>query len=558
MTNPTHTASESFADLFQETLAHADLRVGMTVLAHIVHVDNNRITVSAGLKSDALIPVEEFEGEKVSVGEDVYVTVESLEDGFGCARVSREKARRNETWGALEKAFAENQLVMGLVTERVKGGYTVNINSIRAFLPGSLVDTKAGRDSPSLEGKELEFKIIKIDQKRNNVVISRRAVVDNEATQEQREQLLDSLEEGKEISGIVKNITDYGAFIDLGGLDGLLHITDMSWRRVKHPSEVLQVGDVISVRVLKYDREKKRVSLGLKQMGMDPWKDIGRRYPSGSRLFGHVTNLMDYGCFVQIEEGIEGLVHVSEIDWTNKNVHPSKLLKLNDEVEVMVLEIDEPRRRISLGIKQCIPNPWDEFSKMHAKGDKVTGQVKSITDFGLFIGLEGAIDGLVHLSDLSWTESGETLIRKYKKGDEVEAIILAIDSERERISLGIKQLENDPFSQFLEAHPKGTPTKGTVTSIDAKRTVIDLGNGLQGHLRIAEMPAETNVGDTIESYIAGLDRKTGIFNLSMKVSDESPKETRKHNKKEEAPQEPIYNNTLGNLLREHIEGKDGK
>jgi small subunit ribosomal protein S1 len=557
MTNPT--PPENFADLFQETLSHADLRVGMTVLAHIVHLDNNRITVSAGLKSDALIPVEEFEGEKVSVGDDVYVTVESLEDGFGCARVSREKARRNETWGALEKAFAENNLVTGLVTERVKGGYTVNINSIRAFLPGSLVDTKAGRDSPSLEGKELEFKIIKIDQKRNNVVISRRAVVDNEATQEQREQLLDSLEEGKEIAGIVKNITDYGAFIDLGGLDGLLHITDMSWKRVKHPSEVLQVGDAISVRVLKYDREKKRVSLGLKQMGMDPWKDIGRRYPSGSRLFGHVTNLMDYGCFVQIEEGIEGLVHVSEIDWTNKNVHPSKLLKLGDEVEVMVLEIDEPRRRISLGIKQCIPNPWDEFSKMHAKGDKVKGQVKSITDFGLFIGLEGAIDGLVHLSDLSWTESGETLIRKYKKGDEVEAIILAIDSERERISLGIKQLENDPFSQFLDAHPKGTPAKGTVTSIDAKRVVIDLGNGLQGHLRLAEMPAETNVEDTIESYLSGLDRKTGIFNLSMKVSEESPKETRKNtHKKEEAPQEPIYNNTLGNLLREHIEGKEGK
>jgi small subunit ribosomal protein S1 len=431
----------------------------------------------------------------------------------------------------------------------------VNVNSIRAFLPGSLVDAKAGRDAPSLEGKELEFKIIKIDQKRNNVVISRRAAMDSEVNQEQREQLLETLEEGKEISGIVKNITDYGAFIDLGGLDGLLHITDMSWKRVKHPSEVLQIGDAITVRVLKYDREKKRVSLGLKQMAMDPWKDIARRYPAGTRLFGHVTNLMDYGCFVQIEEGIEGLVHVSEIDWTNKNVHPSKLLKLNDEVEVMVLEIDEPRRRISLGIKQCIPNPWDEFSKNHAKGDKVSGQVKSITDFGLFIGLEGAIDGLVHLSDISWTESGETLIRQYKKGDEVNAVILAIDAERERISLSIKQLENDPFSQFLETHPKGTPAKGKIAAVDAKRAVIDLGEGLQGHLRSAEMPAGLQVGDPIETHVSGLDRKTNIFNLSMKVSDETPaKEPRKNAKKDAASHEP-YNSTLGDLLKEHIEGK---
>jgi len=558
MNTTTENFTENFADLFQQTLLSTDMRPGMTVRAKIVRMDNNRIMVSAGLKSDALIPVEEFEGEKVNVGDEIDVTVESLEDGFGCARVSREKARRNETWGVLEKAFAENQPVMGLVTERVKGGYTVNLNSIRAFLPGSLVDSKAGRDTVSLEGKELDFKIIKIDQKRNNVVISRRAVMDSEASQEQRDQLLGTLEEGKEIAGIVKNITDYGAFIDLGGLDGLLHITDMSWKRVKHPSEILQVGDAITVRVLKYDREKKRVSLGLKQMGMDPWQDIARRYPPKSRLFGHVTNLMDYGCFVQIEEGIEGLVHVSEIDWTNKNVHPSKLLKLNDEVEVMVLEIDEPRRRISLGIKQCLPNPWDEFAKIHAKGDKVAGQIKSITDFGLFIGLDGGIDGLVHLSDLSWTEAGETLIRKYKKGDDVEAVILAIDSERERISLGVKQLENDPYSHFLEAHPKGTLVKGQIESVDAKRAVVDLGNGLQGHLRVAEMSPEAQIGDSVETYVAGLDRKTGIFNLSTKLTEETAapaKETRK-GKKESVPQEAVSNTTLGDLLREHMEGKE--
>jgi small subunit ribosomal protein S1 len=548
--------TESFADLFQQTLLEADMRPGMTVSAKIVRMDNNRIVVSAGLKSDALIPSEEFEGEKVAIGDEIYVTVESLEDGFGNARVSREKARRNETWGVLEKAFAENQPITGLVTERVKGGYTVNINSIRAFLPGSLVDSKAGRDTISLEGKELEFKIIKIDQKRNNVVISRRAAMDSEVNQEQRDRLLDSLEEGKEIVGIVKNITDYGAFIDLGGIDGLLHITDMSWKRVKHPNEVLQVGDSITVRVLKYDREKKRVSLGLKQMGMDPWQDIARRYPPKARLFGHVTNLMDYGCFVQIEEGIEGLVHVSEIDWTNKNVHPSKLLKLNDEVEVMVLEIDEPRRRISLGIKQCLPNPWDEFAKTYSKGDQVSGQIKSITDFGLFIGLEGGIDGLVHSSDLSWSESGETLIRKYKKGDEVTAVILAIDSERERISLGVKQLENDPFSHFLETHPKGEPVKGQVQSLDAKRALIDLGDGLQGHLRIAEISAEAQVGDSVEIYVSGLDRKTGIFNLSnIPSSEEAPAKEPRKSAKKEAPQD-VSNTTLGDLLREHMEGKE--
>lgn len=556
MTQPIE-ITESFADLFQQTLLNADIRPGMTVRAQITRIDHNRVTVNAGLKSDASVPAEEFLGEKIQVGDEIDVVVDSLEDGLGNARVSREKARRNETWGVLEKAFADNQTITGLVTERVKGGFTVDLNSIRAFLPGSLVDSRPTREAVALEGKELEFKIIKIDQKRNNVVVSRRAVVDSEVNQEQRESLLESLEEGKELTGIVKNITDYGAFVDLGGLDGLLHITDMSWKRVKHPSEILQVGDSIKVRVLKYDREKKRVSLGLKQLGMDPWQDIARRYPPKTRLFGHVTNIMDYGCFVQIEDGIEGLVHVSEIDWTNKNVHPGKLLKLGDEVEVMVLEIDEPRRRISLGMKQCLPNPWEEFAKTHAKGDKVSGQIKSITDFGLFIGLEGNIDGLIHLSDLSWTESGEALIRKYKKGDQLNAIILAIDPERERISLGVKQLESDPFTHYLEQHPKGSQVSGQVQSIDTKRAVIDLGDGLQAHIRAAEMSPDTSIGETIEAYLVGLDRKTGIFNLSTKPSEESSsgKESKSGKAKKET-QEPVTNTTLGDLLREHIEKED--
>lgn len=552
------TFTESFSDLFQQTLLNADIRPGMTVRATIVRIDNNRITVSAGLKSDALIPIEEFQGEKPQVGDEIDVVIESLEDGLGNTRASREKARRNETWGVLEKAFADNQTVTGLVTERVKGGFTVDLNSVRAFLPGSLVDSRPTRETVSLEGKELEFKIIKIDQKRNNVVVSRRAVIDSEVNQEQRDSLLESLEEGKELAGVVKNITDYGAFVDLGGLDGLLHITDMSWKRVKHPSEILQVGDTIKVRVLKYDREKKRVSLGLKQLGMDPWQDIARRYPPKTRLFGQVTNIMDYGCFVQIEDGIEGLVHVSEIDWTNKNVHPGKLLKLGDEVEVMVLEIDEPRRRISLGMKQCLPNPWEEFAKTHSKGDKVAGQIKSITDFGLFIGLDGGIDGLVHLSDLSWTESGEALIRKYKKGDQLEAVILAIDPERERISLGVKQLEHDPYNHYLEQHPKGSQVNGQVQSIDAKRAVVDLGNGLQGHIRVAEIDPNTQIGNTLETYLAGLDRKTGVFNLSMKPTEDSvAKETRpgkNPGKKDTA--EAVANTTLGDLLREQMENKE--
>ncbi len=555
---------ESFASLFQETLLHADIRPGMTIQATVTHIDHNRVTVNAGLKSDATIPAEEFQGEKIAIGDTVEVVIDSLEDGLGNTRASREKARRNEAWTTLEKIFTENRSVIGLVTERVKGGFTVNLNSIRAFLPGSLVDSKAGRDTPSLEGKELEFKIIKIDQKRSNVVVSRRAMLENEATQEQRDQLLDTLEEGKEILGIVKNITDYGAFVDLGGLDGLLHITDMSWKRVKHPNEILKVGDSIQVRVLKYDREKKRVSLGLKQMGSDPWQDIARRYPTKTRLFGHVTNLMDYGCFVQIEEGIEGLVHVSEIDWTNKNVHPGKLLKLGDEIEVMVLEVDEPRRRISLGMKQCLPNPWEEFAKTHAKGEKITGQIKSITDFGLFIGLEGGIDGLVHLSDLSWVEPGETILRKYKKGDEVSAIILAFDPERERISLSVKQLEADPFSVYAETNPKGALVKGPISSANNKHIIIDLDNHVQGFIRVSETTGlDVQIGNMLEARLVGLDRKAGMFQLSMTASDESTsseneKKSVSKSPKKKAPQVNVTNTTLGDLLRERIsEGKQG-
>jgi small subunit ribosomal protein S1 len=544
--------TESFADLFQQTLIDADIRPGMTVKGTVTRVDHNRVTVNTGLKSDAVIPSDEFRGDNIQVGDVVEVVIDSLEDGLGNTRASRDKARRNETWGVLEKAFNENETVIGLVTERVKGGFTVDLKSVRAFLPGSLVDSRAGREPVALEGKELEFKIIKIDQKRNNVVVSRRAVVDSEVNQEQRDSLLESLREGQELTGIVKNITDYGAFVDLGGLDGLLHITDMSWKRVKHPSEILKVGDAIRVRVLKYDPEKKRVSLGLKQLGVDPWKDIARRYPPKTRLFGHVTNIMDYGVFVQIEEGIEGLVHVSEIDWTNKNVHPSKLLKLGDEVEVMVLEIDEPRRRISLGMKQCLPNPWEEFAKTHSKNDKVTGQIKSITDFGLFIGLEGNIDGLIHSSDLSWTDSGEALLRQYKKGDEVTAMILGIDPERERISLGVKQLESDPFTDYLEKNPKGTQLSGKVTGVDAKRAVVDLG-GLEGHARLGDDAPAVAEGDQVDVYMVGLDRKAGVFNLSFKPV-EAAKEPRATSKKKDAgAQETISNTTLGDLLREQIE-----
>ncbi len=553
--------TESFADLFQETLKTADIKPGATVRANIIRITPETVVVNTGLKSDAVIPSEEFRGETVAVGDEVNVIVETLEDGFGNTRVSREKARRTEAWQQLEKAFTSGLTVLGIVTERVKGGFTVDLNSVRAFLPGSLVDLRSTREAAALEGKELEFKVIKMDQKRNNIVVSRRAVVEEESGGE-RQALLESLKEGQEFTGVVKNITDYGAFIDLGGIDGLLHITDMAWRRVKHPSEILKVGDEIKVKVLKYDRDKKRVSLGLKQLGEDPWLDIARRYPVNTRLFGQVTNITDYGCFVQIEDGIEGLVHMSEMDWTNKNVHPAKLVQPGQEVEVIVLEIDEDRRRISLGMKQCQPNPWEEFAHNHTKGEKVSGSVKSITDFGIFIGLDGGIDGLVHLSDISWKDTGEAAIRKYKKGDQLEAVILAIDPERERISLGVKQLESDPFGKFLDDHPKGSIVSGQVASVDPKRAIIDLGNGLQGHLRVSEISNEQlkdaqeffKPGDEVTAKLIGVDRKLSIFNLSLKALDEeSPKEPKAQSKKE-----PVVGTTLGDLFREQVKGDKNK
>lgn len=552
--------SESFADLLQESLISTDIRPGTTVNGKILSITADGVIISTGLKSDAFIPRDEFRGENIQVGDEVTVVVEALEDGYGNTKVSREKARRTEAWKKLEKAFEAGVTVMGLVTERVKGGFTVDLDSVRAFLPGSLVDVRSARDTSVLEGKELELKVIKMDQKRNNVVVSRRAVVEEEAGSE-RQVLLETLQEGQEFVGVVKNITDYGAFIDLGGIDGLLHITDMAWKRVKHPNEVLKVGDEIKVKVLKYDRDKKRVSLGLKQLGEDPWLDIARRYPVGARLFGKVTNITDYGCFVQIEDGIEGLVHMSEMDWTNKNVHPAKLVQPGEEVEVMVLEIDEERRRISLGMKQCQANPWEEFAHNHSKGEKVTGTVKSITDFGVFIGLEGGIDGLVHLSDISWKESGEAAIRRFRKGDQIDAIILAIDPERERISLGIKQIENDPFAKYLEDHPKGTIVTGHVSSVDAKRAVIDLGEELQGHIRASEIAAETvkdvqeflKVGEEVTARLIGVDRKFGVFSLSLKALNEEPsKETRSGSSKKDN----VVNTTLGDLFREQVEGKD--
>ncbi len=554
-------SSESFADLLEESLVSANIRPGTTVNAKIINVTPDAVVVSTGLKSDAFIPKEEFRGETIQIGNEVAVVVEALEDGHGSTRVSREKARRTEAWQKLEKAYEAGETVLGLVTERVKGGFTVDLDSVRAFLPGSLVDARsAARETSILEGKSLELKVIKMDQKRNNVVVSRRAVVEEEAGSE-RQVLLETLQEGQEFVGVVKNITDYGAFIDLGGIDGLLHITDMAWKRVKHPNEILKVGDEIKVKVLKYDREKRRVSLGLKQLGEDPWSDIARRYPVNSRLFGKVTNITDYGCFVQIEDGIEGLVHMSEMDWTNKNVHPAKLVQPGEEVEVLVLEIDEDRRRISLGMKQCQPNPWEEFAHNHNKGEKVTGTVKSITDFGVFIGLDGGIDGLVHLSDISWKESGEAAIRRFRKGDQIDAIILAIDPERERISLGIKQIENDPFAKYLEEHPKGTIVTGHVLSVDTKRAVIDLGGELQGHIRAQEISTEPvkdvqeflKVGEEVTAKLIGVDRKFGVFSLSLKaLNEESPKETRTTPSKKDT----VVNTTLGDLFREQVEGKD--
>jgi small subunit ribosomal protein S1 len=529
-TTQTAAGNESFAALFEESLARQEMRVGELITAEVVAIRGDEVIVNAGLKSESVIPASEFRNDRgeleVKEGDFVTVAIEALEDGYGSTRLSREKAKRIAAWQELEQAMENNQLVKGIITGKVKGGLTVMINGIRAFLPGSLVDVRPVKDTTPYEGKEFEFKVIKLDKKRNNVVVSRKAVLE-ETLGAERQALLESLKEGMVVKGVVKNITDYGAFVDLGGIDGLLHITDLAWRRVKHPSEVLSVGDEVEAKVLKFDQEKNRVSLGLKQLGDDPWVNISRRYPPGTRLFGKVTNITDYGAFVEIEPGIEGLVHVSEMDWTNKNVHPAKVVQVGDEVEVMILEIDEERRRISLGMKQCKPNPWEEFAANYRKGDKVKGQIKSITDFGVFIGLPGGIDGLVHLSDLSWTEPGEEAVRKYKKGDEVEAVVLAIDPERERISLGIKQLQGDPFTNYVASHDKGAIVKGTVKSLDAKGAVIQLADDVEGYLRASEVSRDRvedirthlKEGDEVEAMIISVDRKNRSISLSIKAKE---------------------------------------
>jgi len=556
---------ESFAELFEQSLAQDALRPGAIVSGEVIDIENGFVTVNAGLKSEGIIPIEQFYNDagelEVTIGDEVTVALDTVEDGYGETRLSREKAKRAQSWIDLEKAHEANDTVKGTITDKVKGGFTVEINEVRAFLPGSLVDLRPVRDTSYLEGKELEFKVIKIDRKRNNVVVSRRAVVELESSSE-RESLLSNLEEGQNVKGIVKNLTDYGAFVDLGGVDGLLHITDMAWKRVKHPSEIVNVGDEIDVKVLKFDKERNRVSLGLKQTGEDPWIEIARRYPIGTRMFGKVTNIADYGCFVEIEEGVEGLVHVSEMDWTNKNIHPSKVVQLGDEAEVMVLDIDEERRRISLGIKQCAANPWEEFASTHSKGDKISGKIKSITDFGIFIGLDGGIDGLVHLSDISWNEEDEDTIRKYKKGDEVETTILVIDPERERISLGIKQLEKDPFANYLSDNPKGSIVKGTVSAIDAKSATIDLGDGVEGTLRASEISRDRvedarnalSVGDEVEAKFTGVDRKNRVITLSIKGKD-AEVEAEMVNDYSKGKAGPAAT-TLGDLLKEQMENKN--
>ena len=522
---------DSFAALFEESLALQEMRAGEVITAEVVGIDSNFVTVNAGLKSESLIPVEEFKNDngqvEVAIGDFVTVAIDSLENGFGETKLSREKAKRLAAWVDLEEALEAGKILSGVISGKVKGGLTVMVNGIRAFLPGSLVDVRPVKDTTPYEGKEVEFKVIKLDRKRNNVVVSRRAVLE-ETLGEERKALLETLREGAIIKGIVKNITDYGAFVDLGGIDGLLHITDLAWRRVKHPSEVLAVGDEVEAKVLKFDQEKNRVSLGLKQLGEDPWVGLSRRYPSGTRLFGKVTNLTDYGAFVEIEQGIEGLVHVSEMDWTNKNVHPSKVVQVGDEVEVMILEIDEDRRRISLGMKQCQANPWNEFADNFKKGDKLKGAIKSITDFGVFVGLPGGIDGLVHLSDLSWNETGEEAVRRFKKGDEVEALVLAIDTERERISLGIKQLSGDPFTVFASSNDRGSMVNGTVKSVDAKGVVVDLGDDIEGYLRASEISNDRvedarnayKEGDAVTAMVINVDRKARSIALSIKAKDQ--------------------------------------
>ncbi len=531
MTTQTTPENESFAALFAESIA-LSMRAGEVITAEVVKIQHNFVVVNAGLKSESYIPIDEFRNDRgeleIAVGDFIEVAIESLENGYGDTILSRDKAKRISAWNDLERALNEASIVSGYVSGRVKGGLTVMINGIRAFLPGSLVDMRPVKDTTPYEDKEFEFKVIKLDRKRNNVVVSRRAVLE-ETTGEERGKLLESLQEGLVVKGVVKNITDYGAFVDLGGIDGLLHITDLAWRRVRHPSEVISVGDEIEAKVLKFDQERQRVSLGLKQLGEDPWVGISRRYPQGTRLFGHVTNITDYGAFVEVEQGIEGLVHVSEMDWTNKNIHPSKVVQLNDEVEVMILEIDEERRRISLGMKQCRSNPWDDFAMNHKKGDKVRGLIKSITDFGVFIGLDGGIDGLVHLSDLSWNEPGEEAVRKFKKGDEVEAVVLGIDVERERISLGIKQLDGDPFTNYIATHEKNSVVTGTVKSVDAKGAVIALSDEIEGYLRASEAAAQRvedlttllKEGDSVEAMIINVDRKSRSINLSIRAKDQA-------------------------------------
>ncbi|EAR7385876.1 30S ribosomal protein S1 [Salmonella enterica] len=524
--------TESFAQLFEESLKEIETRPGSIVRGVVVAIDKDVVLVDAGLKSESAIPAEQFknaQGElEIQVGDEVDVALDAVEDGFGETLLSREKAKRHEAWITLEKAYEDAETVTGVINGKVKGGFTVELNGIRAFLPGSLVDVRPVRDTLHLEGKELEFKVIKLDQKRNNVVVSRRAVIESENSAE-RDQLLENLQEGMEVKGIVKNLTDYGAFVDLGGVDGLLHITDMAWKRVKHPSEIVNVGDEINVKVLKFDRERTRVSLGLKQLGEDPWVAIAKRYPEGTKLTGRVTNLTDYGCFVEIEEGVEGLVHVSEMDWTNKNIHPSKVVNVGDVVEVMVLDIDEERRRISLGLKQCKSNPWQQFAETHNKGDRVEGKIKSITDFGIFIGLDGGIDGLVHLSDISWNVAGEEAVREYKKGDEIAAVVLQVDAERERISLGVKQLAEDPFNNWVALNKKGAIVTGKVTAVDAKGATVELADGVEGYLRASEASRDRvedatlvlSVGDDVEAKFTGVDRKNRAISLSVHAKDEA-------------------------------------
>ena len=553
--------SESFAELLEESLASQKIKPGSILTGTVIDVNSDVVIVNAGLKSEAVIPANQFLNERgeleVAVGDVVEVALDTVEDGYGETRLSREKAKRARTWIRLEESFKAGKVVTGTISGRVRGGFTVDIDLVRAFLPGSLVDVRPVRDPVALEGSTLEFKVIKLDQKRNNVVVSRRAVVEEEFSAE-RESLLQNLQEGTELTGVVKNLTDYGAFVDLGGIDGLLHITDMAWKRVKHPSEVVSVGQELQVKVLKFDRERNRVSLGLKQLGADPWTDLARRYPPNTRLFGKVTNIADYGCFVEIEEGVEGLVHVSEMDWTNKNVNPHKVVQIGDEVEVMVLDIDEERRRISLGLKQCKANPWTEFAENYKKGDKVKGQIKSITDFGVFIGLPGGIDGLVHLSDLSWDVPGEDAVRNYTKGEELETMVLAIDPERERISLGVKQLDKDPLSLFLAEHAKGSVVKGTVKEVDAKMALVELDNGVIGQLRASEISRDRvedartaiKVGDAIEARFTGVDRKNRVIALSIKAKEAQEEAQALQSYRSEGGASTAT--TLGELLKERM------